>query len=89
MAELIAFAGDYPVLGQDFEDKDLSKIREHLETLGMEDWNPKPIIDLYLFSRKSLPKQAEEFAINYEHNFNALEDACVAMEIYEEYKRRM
>ena len=89
MAELIAFAGDYPVLGQDFEDKDLSKIREHLETLGMKDWNPKPIVDLYLFSRKSLSEQAEEFAINYEHNFNALEDACAAMEIYEEYKRRM
>ena len=89
MAELIAFAGDYPVLGQDFVDKDLSKIREHLETLGMEDWCQEPIIDLYLFSRKSLSEQAEEFAINYEHNFNALEDACTAMEIYEEYKRRM
>lgn len=55
----------------------------------MEDWIPKPIVDLFLYSSKSLPKQAEEFAINYEHNFNALEDARCAMEIYEEYKRRM
>ena len=80
---------DYPILGQDFEDKDLSKIREHLETLKMNDWSPRPIIDLKLISGKSLSKQAEEFAIDYEHRFNALEDARVAMEIYEEYKRRM
>ena len=86
MAELISFAGDYPVLGQDFEDKDLRKICEHLETLGMEDWNPGAIIDLRQISDKSLPKQAEELNIYYEHELDALEDALVAAEIYEAYK---
>lgn len=86
MAELISFAGDHPVLGQDFEDKDLSKIREHLETLGMEDWNPGAIIDLLQISGKSLPVQAKELNIHYEHEFDALEDALAAAEIYEAYK---
>ena len=86
MAELISFAGEYPLLGQDFEEKDLSKIHEHLETLEMEDWNPGAVIDLLRISGKSLPKQAKELNIQYEHEFDALEDALAAAEIYEAYK---
>ena len=89
LTKLIAFVGDFPVLGQDFVNNDLFMINEHLDFLGMPKWMPRDLQDLLDWSgRKGLENVAIELGLDYGNTHDALDDACVTMQAYEIYKKR-
>ena len=88
MTKLFEFVGDYPVLGQNFNNNDLVWIHEHLDTLGMKTWSPTEIVELRtLYNGVSLKSIAEKLNLEFKDEHDAFEDAYVTMQAYESCKK--
>ena len=89
MTKLFEFVGNYPVLGQNFNNNDLVWIHEHLETLGMRTWYPTDIVELSsLYNGIGLKSIAEKMNLEFRDEHDALEDAYVTMQAYELCKEK-